>query len=645
MTDKNKKKLLLYVTLFCSTIYILWRMFFTLPITYGSIPIIVGTILVLCEALTILETFTHFINSSHVKKLELPVIADQDFPTVDMLICTHDEDTELIFKTLSGCLSLKYPDRSKVKIHLCDDTDRDSMRQLAAKMGVNYHGFKGNQYAKAGNLNYALKRTKAELVAVLDADMIPTSNFLLETVPYFDVTKEIRDGDQRHFRRTQENQQEKPVGFVQTRQSFYNLDTFQKNLFLEDRITNEQDYFYREVNPSRMASGSAAFAGSNVVFSRVSLEAANGFATHSITEDLATSIEIESRGYRGIALDKELAHGLCPEDTPSLIKQRKRWSYGSAQSIITNQFFQSKLPFRAKFNYFISYLYWWTFFRRFVFIICPILFSVFGIVIADTSLLSLLIMWLPYYIFYSYSMKIMSDHTINTTLSAIQDTIQFPHMIVPIFYGTLQIPNNKFEVTSKARVGGNNSDFKLTWPFIILIGLSIWGVYNSIIKIVIDHHEGSIIVLFWLLYNLLALFNAVVYYRGRRLNPQEEMLAIEQNIKLADGKLTWQGRTTQMNDYKICFLSDQVLTPGVTVNMTLDYRDYHVKLEGKPVLIDQQHNVYEMSVDLEEFEMPAKMHFYQILYDRDHTLNRVVNLGYWTDIKVLLTNLFRKRAH
>lgn len=58
------------------------------------------------------------------------------------------------------------------------------------------------------------------------------------------------------------------LGLVQTPQSFYNPDLFQFNLYAEQEIPNEQDFFSREVNILRNASNAIAYTGSNTVISR-----------------------------------------------------------------------------------------------------------------------------------------------------------------------------------------------------------------------------------------------------------------------------------------------------------------------------------------------------------------------------------------
>ncbi len=112
---------------------------------------------------------------------------------LDVLIATHSEEAGLLFKTVNGCKHMAYPDKSKVHIYLCDDNDRPEIAKLAHDMGIGYFGLSDNKLAKAGNLNHALSKTDSPLVVTFDADMIPRSNFLMETIPYFSLPEMILD--------------------------------------------------------------------------------------------------------------------------------------------------------------------------------------------------------------------------------------------------------------------------------------------------------------------------------------------------------------------------------------------------------------------------------------------------------------------
>ena len=189
-------------------------------------------------------------------------------------------------------------------------------------MGIKYFSRTERTFAKAGNLNAALKLTKSPLIAVFDADMCPETKFLISTVPYF------FEKSGKHKRQHVSNK----IGFVQTPQNFRNDDLFQRAYRAWDIIPNEKDYFYLELEPARNSCNAVIFGGSNTLLSRNALETIGGFTTGTITEDFATGIEIQKQGYRCIAIDTPLASGLAPENLTDIIRQRNRWARGCIQA-------------------------------------------------------------------------------------------------------------------------------------------------------------------------------------------------------------------------------------------------------------------------------------------------------------------------
>ena len=55
MKYETKRNLLLILTMVFSVIYLIWRLFFTLPISAGGIQLVCGILLFWAEAVTILE--------------------------------------------------------------------------------------------------------------------------------------------------------------------------------------------------------------------------------------------------------------------------------------------------------------------------------------------------------------------------------------------------------------------------------------------------------------------------------------------------------------------------------------------------------------------------------------------------------------
>ena len=196
------------------------------------------------------------------------------------------------------------------------------------------------------------------------------------------------------------------IGLIQTPQSFYNPDLFQFNLFAENTIPNEQDFFSKEVNIMRNSSNAIAYTGSNTIISRQALMDIGGFPLKTITEDFETSVRIQKEGYITYATNEVQAAGLSTTTISSMFKQRTRWARGVIQSIQnTKAIFTPKLPLAARLTYLSAYLYWWSFFNRIIFILAPIMFALFDFQVVNTDFKSLLIFWLPAYFFYSISMR------------------------------------------------------------------------------------------------------------------------------------------------------------------------------------------------------------------------------------------------
>lgn len=224
----DKKKWIFIFTIIFSSVYLVWRIFFTIPWTLGLWECIAGIVLAGAETVTMLGMFELMICRMKNKNcnIEPPVPEAEDYPHVDVFIATHNEPADLLYKTINACMFLEYPDPQKVHVYVCDDGNRREIENLAKQLGAGYIGMAENTHAKAGNYNNALSKTSSPLIATFDADMIPRRSFLMKTVPYF----MIRD---------------MPIGLIQTPQSFYNQDLFQFNLYSEKDIPNEQDFFFK----------------------------------------------------------------------------------------------------------------------------------------------------------------------------------------------------------------------------------------------------------------------------------------------------------------------------------------------------------------------------------------------------------------
>lgn len=627
MENKRKKQenAIFIITVIAMSVYLLWRLFFTLPIHGGWFPLLMGVLLLWAEIEAALGTFELFWRRGRVVHMELPDIPDSWYPHVDVFVATHNEPVDLLYKTVNACTFMDYPDKDKVHIYLCDDGNRPEMEALAGELGVTWLGLAENKHAKSGNFNNALAKTASPLVVTFDSDMIPRRDFLRKSIPYFFLPQLKKDESGRWVPRAPEEVDEGyKIGFIQTPQNFYNPDLFQHNLFSERSIPNEQDFFTKEINVMRNSSNAAAYTGSNTVLARAALMEIGGFPTDTITEDFETGILIQAKGYTTYATGEVLASGLTPTSIKSMFSQRVRWARGVIQSIKNTRLpFNRALSPSARISYMVSFSYWWSFARRFIFTMAPILFALFGLQIAVVGFWPLLAFWVPSHFFYSVSMRILSSDTRSQRWAQIIDTIMMPYMILPVLLETLGFRQKKFKVTKKTGAEKpKERSFHYAIPHLILLGMSVaalvrfaGGKYGMALLY-------SSVIIFWLVYNLINLLYAVFFMMGRPIYRQCERFLAEEPLRLEFDGHTLETTTTDLSEGGLSFTLERpdYIPDDEPIRFTVQTPYYRASFTGQLVYVKQVGSQWRYSAKITDLPAAEKRQYMQIVYDRLHSL-------------------------
>ncbi|MBZ6527531.1 glycosyltransferase [Aerococcaceae bacterium DSM 111021] len=627
----SKRRLLVALTIMSSTVYIIWRTVRTLPFEYGWLSIVCGLILLAVEGMGFFEMIVHFHQLSDPLELEeVPEIESEEYPHVDIFISTYNEPAELLFKTINGCLNMEYPDKSKVHIYLCDDGNREEMGVLARELGVTHLVRDTHRHAKAGNLNHAMSVTNSPYIVTFDADMIPRRHFLLHTIPYF-----VRD---------------ESIGFIQTPQTFYNPDLFQYNLYSEKRTPSEQDYFYRDVQVMRNRSNSVIYGGTNTILSRKALEDAGGFFVGVITEDFATGMMIQSKGYQCYAIDEALAVGMAPEDLKSLINQRRRWARGCIQTgRKVNLFKVEGLNLAQKVSYFTSITYWLGPIKQLSYVAAPLLYALMNVIVVRTSFIEVLIFWLPMYLFNNYTLKKLSDNIRNTRLTNIYDMILFPVLLPAVILEMFGVTQTQFKVTRKdsgQKLEGDDwgYKFKVALPHLIFALLSVLGILVSVRQTFVTETPAYIIIIFWLCVNLYNLTMSIFFMTGRKAHRQHERFLAE-----IDCVIRFNQRIIRTTTYDISEggLSVQLpfpewLPPNEVIDIELITPYYYAKFTGTLANVFQTNvegrDVWRYGLIITPKTLDDKQEFLQIIYDREHSLPKYMVDNY-SSTQDWITNL------
>lgn len=611
-----RNQLWVLLTVILNIIYLYWRIRYTLPLEFGVVSIIMGVSLVIVEFLGALESMVHYYNMYKIESPQVPDVPLELFPDVDIFIATYTEPMDLLYKTINGCKHLEYPDRTKIHIYLCDDGHRPEAKKLAESMGIQYLDRSDNIGAKAGNLNHAMSKSNSPLILTMDADMIPRRILLMRLVPYF-VDAWIKNEGK-------EEKDQIKMGFVQSPQTFYNPDLFQYFLFSENRIPNEQDYFYKDVQVSRNRSNSVIYGGSNTLLSREALNDIGGFYEKAITEDFATGMLLQKKNYRCYAMNEELASGLSPTDFPSLIQQRIRWARGCIQTGRKMHIFLTKsFSLAQKANYWASIWYWYAPIKRLIYIMAPIMFATFGYMVIKTDLLQILIFWLPMYISSTVTLRMMSRNIRTTKWTNIYETAMFPFLLFPVIEEFLGISLKKFKVTRKDGVNTEQQNNLLyVLPFLLFIILSVIGIANIIFMILRSGTIGPIVVLFWLLINIFNLVMATFFVLGRKFHRKSERVAISEAVVLKPiHEEEIHCRTLDISEGGVSlFMETPIFIDHkklIKLTITTDY--YQAEVEGKIVHIDEFRGGWKYAFQIVDY-LDSKADYMQMLYDRVHTL-------------------------
>ncbi len=611
------RRIVIFLSFFFTLMYIYWRIAFSIPLKDGPVAITGNVVLLVVEVLGFIESLILYRNLTGLKKHPVPKIDDDEYPDVDIFIATYNEPCELLRKTINGCNHLSYPDKSKVHVWVCDDNRRPEMRKLAEEMNVGYFDRPDNKGAKAGNLNNALSKTSAPYVVTLDADMIPRSCFLLKTIPYFVEAK----------KRSESLPDDKKIklGLLQTPQCFYTPDVFQYALYSEKTAPNEQDFFYRTIEVAKSSTNSVIYGGSNTVIAREALDEIGGFFTGSITEDFATGMLIESKGFVSLATPEPLASGMTPHTYKEHIQQRTRWGRGVISTGKQLHLLRRKgLSLSQKLSYLSSVVYWYSPIKNLIYLVSPLMFACFAIPVFKCGWLDLVLYWLPMFIMQDVALRVVSGNAVSLKWSGIYETSVMPTLLLPIIKETFGITTSKFDVTDKSKKKTRRKrDTKDMTPFFILLALCLFGIIRSIYVLTQIKAMGVLVLLFWLVRNTYFLIMSLFLIDGRDGDSDEVTVIDAEPVTFRVGDKECDCITTFMTIHSINLYVDDAEGFSIGDHGELKFMADYPDTDLSCIITSITHSRSGEScvVGLEIMNPVVALNEYmQILYDRIPTL-------------------------
>jgi cellulose synthase (UDP-forming) len=486
--------------------YVYWRTTSTIPPVNQIENFIPGFLLYLAEMYSVMMlALSLFVVASPMKSRPAKVPApDAELPTVDVFIPTYNEEPDLLRSTIAAAQAMNYP-KEKFSIWLLDDggteqkRNSDQILQAAAaqkrheqlravcdEFGINYLTRARNEHAKAGNLNNGLENSTGTLVAVFDADHAPARDFLQQTVGYF--------------------AEDPKLFLVQTPHFFLNPDPIENNLRTFERMPSENEMFYGVIQRGLDKWNGAFFCGSAAVLSRAALKDAGGFSGISITEDCETAVDLHSKGWNSVYVDKPLIAGLQPATFSSFIGQRSRWAQGMMQILLLRMpIFKRGLSMGQRLCYASSTLFWLFPFPRMIFLLAPLCYLFFDLQIFTASGSEFLVYTLAYMVANMLMQNYLYGAFRWPWISELYEYMQSVHLLPAVVSVILKPRKPSFKVTAKDEAVSRDRLSELSRPFFVIFGVLLVGLAVTVYRVYAEPWKADVTLVVggWNLLNLI----------------------------------------------------------------------------------------------------------------------------------------------
>lgn len=487
---------------------------------------------------------------------------DEDRPiSVDVFICTYNEDEELVRLSIRDAARLEYPHPIDLRIHVLDDGRRPAMRVIAEEEGVNYITRENNIGFKAGNLRNAMEQTSGDFMVICDADTRVFASMLANTLGYF------RNPD---------------VAFVQTPHWFYDIpegerlrDVLRRKLgrtvgqigagiervfgeirLGEDPFVNDPKLFFDVIQRRRNWANAAFCCGASSIHRReavmfVALSAFAGslgveaerkgsglkalpFAPRRIdvgqqalkrwsaaqnqeltpykfhvSEDIYTSIVLHrttSRRWLSVLHPQVESRMLSPQDLLTWTIQRFKYAGGSLDIFFhDNPVTHRGLSLPQRLMYLTTFWAYLGALWNFMFLLAPIIFLITGVAPVEAYTIEFFAHALPFLLFNELAF-LVGTWGVSGYKGKVSYLASFP-ISLRALWAVIRKQQIKFPVTPKLRQEGRF--IRLVWPQLAIIGVTLTALGWATLQFLDgspDFTAGSLIANgFWAAYNIAAM--------------------------------------------------------------------------------------------------------------------------------------------
>ncbi|MDY6971359.1 MAG: glycosyltransferase [Thermodesulfobacteriota bacterium] len=244
-------------------------------------------------------------------------MSDDNLPVITTQIAVYNE-FNVIERIIRAVCRMRYPEgRHEIQI-LDDSTDetRELIDRVVSELSIqdnDIHVIRRTDRTgfKAGAMAEGLRHARGELIAVFDADFVPSQDFLLSAVPFF-----VEDAQ---------------LGLLQARWGHLNS---WRSLLTRVQSIGIDGHFMIEQSARTWNGLYMNFNGTAGIWRKSAIEDSGGWQWDTLTEDMDLSYRVQIAGWHTTYLPNLVVPAEIPEDVRAFKSQQFRWAKGSIQTAL-----------------------------------------------------------------------------------------------------------------------------------------------------------------------------------------------------------------------------------------------------------------------------------------------------------------------
>ncbi|OAN39031.1 glycosyltransferase family 2 protein [Microbacterium sp. H83] len=253
-------------------------------------------------------------------------------------------------------------------------------------------------------------------------------------------------------------------------------------------------------------------------------------ATISVTEDMATAMQLHSLGWRSVYHHEILAQGLAPEDLRTMLTQRLRWAQGTLQVMLRdNPLVKRGLSLGQRLMYFATMWSYLSGFAAIVYLTAPVVYLVFGVLPVTAWSVDFFARFLPYFIVNQLLFLIVA-RGVRTWRGQQYSLALFPVWIRACWTAFANVVFGRpltFAVTRKDGRDPRGVPWGQIWPQLTAMVMLMIALVIGVARVIVGTGDGTgtLVNTIWVLYDLVVL--SVIIQAARYRGPAPRALEKE----------------------------------------------------------------------------------------------------------------------